>query len=281
MTILTDTIGEYTSAAGVTIDGVKLKDSSATASGGIVAPSMKNASNSTTGIQLQNAAGTSILNVDTTNSRVGIGTTAPQGVLHTLAAGGPTTTQIVERSQAGMIDVGYSTLRIKATKPTDMADGFGTFATFSIADDAAVENTIAYIGAVRAGADSTGDVVFQPFIGGSPNERLRIKSNGNVLIGGTAARGTTAGAAALHIFNGTAPVGTLANGVSIYSASGECYIMDAAGNATLSSPHDPETGEWIFYSRNTVTGREVRVNMEQMVAAIEQITGQKFMEVTE
>lgn len=38
---------------------------------------LKPSANSTTALQLQNAAGTSILNVDTTNSRVGIGTVAP------------------------------------------------------------------------------------------------------------------------------------------------------------------------------------------------------------
>lgn len=97
-----------------------------------------------------------------------------------------------------------------------------------------------------------------------------------IKIGGTAARGTTEGTNAIDIFDGTAPVGTLANGVSIYSAAGECYIMDAAGNATLQSPHDPETGEWIFYSKNTVTGRIYRVDMERMVAAIEALTGQSF-----
>ena len=38
---------------------------------------LKPSSNSTAAIQLQNAAGTSILNIDTTNQRVGIGTTSP------------------------------------------------------------------------------------------------------------------------------------------------------------------------------------------------------------
>jgi hypothetical protein len=37
----------------------------------------KNAADSTTGFQVQNAAGTTVLDIDTTNSRVGIGTTAP------------------------------------------------------------------------------------------------------------------------------------------------------------------------------------------------------------
>ena len=38
-----DTVSEYTSAAGVTVDGVLLKDSAATASGGVVAPSLDRA----------------------------------------------------------------------------------------------------------------------------------------------------------------------------------------------------------------------------------------------
>ena len=44
--------------------------------------SIKPTTNATTAIQLQNAAGTSILNVDTTNGRVGIGTTGPTAKLH-------------------------------------------------------------------------------------------------------------------------------------------------------------------------------------------------------
>jgi hypothetical protein len=111
--------------------------------------------------------------------------------------------------------------------------------------------------------------------------KMQLDSVGNLKLGGSAVHGTTVGTNHIDIFDGTAPAGTLANGISIYSTAGECYIMDAAGNATLQSPHDPETNEWIFYSENTVTGRKVRVNMEQMVAAIEAVTGQQFMEVTE
>ena len=43
--------------------------------------------NSTTAFQFQNAAGTSILNVDSTNGQVGIGTTSPGGILDVTAAG--------------------------------------------------------------------------------------------------------------------------------------------------------------------------------------------------
>ena len=65
----------------------------------------------------------------------------------------------------------------------------------------------------------------------TPTERMRIDSSGNMSVGGTASRGTTAGSAAIQLFNGTAPVGTLTNGVSLYSASGDLRFMDAAGNA--------------------------------------------------
>jgi hypothetical protein len=65
----------------------------------------------------------------------------------------------------------------------------------------------------------------------SPTERMRINSAGNVLVGGTAARGTTVGAAHLDLFNGTAPAGTLTNGVSLYSDSGDLKFMNAAGDA--------------------------------------------------
>ena len=78
-------------------------------------------------------------------------------------------------------------------------------------------------------------------------------------------RATTKGSNALNIYNGTAPVGVLTNGISIYSSAGECFIMDAAGNATLQSPHDSVTNEWIFKSKNTVTGKTLRVDMEKMM----------------
>ena len=57
-----------------------------------------------------------------------------------------------------------------------------------------------------------------------------VFSGGNTLIGGTASRGTTVGTAHLDLFNGTAPAGTLTNGVSLYSSSGDFNFMDSAGN---------------------------------------------------
>lgn len=61
-------------------------------------------------------------------------------------------------------------------------------------------------------------------------ESARLDSNRNILVGGTATRSTTAGSAHLDLFNGTAPAGTLTNGVSVYSSSGDLNFMDSAGN---------------------------------------------------
>jgi len=57
-----------------------------------------------------------------------------------------------------------------------------------------------------------------------------------LITGGTFnARSTTNPTRAISLFNGDAPVGTLSNGVTLYSASGELLVMDAAGNATTLS----------------------------------------------
>ena len=121
-------------------------------------------------------------------------------------------------------------------------------------------------------------------------ERARISSGGDfqtssgnsVMVGGTAARATTAGTNRLDIFDGTAPVGTLANGVSFYSTAGEARVMDAAGNATLLSPHDTETNEWIFHSKHTPTGKVLRIDVERLLKFVNDHFGldavQEFIE---
>jgi hypothetical protein len=108
-------------------------------------------------------------------------------------------------------------------------------------------------------------------------DRFSITTSGNIKIAGTANRATTEGTNHLDIFDGTAPVGTLANGVSLYSTSGELYAMDAAGNASLQSPHNKK-GEWIFLSKNTVTGKVLRIDMERMMKVLNEQLGGGFID---
>jgi hypothetical protein len=73
---------------------------------------------------------------------------------------------------------------------------------------------------------------------------------------------------------------TVANTAHIYAkddaASAEVFVRDEAGNVTKISPHNAE-GEWEYYSRNTKTGKTVRVNMEEMIRDLEQLTGKKYI----
>lgn len=114
--------------------------------------------------------------------------------------------------------------------------------------------------------------------GGGTGEAARIDPDSNLKIGGTADRATTAGSNQLVLFNGTAPVGTLVDGVSFYSASGEARVMDAAGNSTLLSPHDSVTNEWIYDSVYTPTGKRLRIRMEAMMKAINEHFGWDFVQ---
>ena len=78
---------------------------------------------------------------------------------------------------------------------------------------------------------------------------------------------------------GSDPV-TVANTAHIYakdeSASAEVYVRDESGNVTKISPHNAQ-GEWEYYSRNTKTGKIVRVNMEEMIRDLEQLTGKTYI----
>ena len=87
-------------------------------------------------------------------------------------------------------------------------------------------------------------------------------------IGGTVDRQTTVGDNALHIFDGaTAPSGTLANGISLYSEGGECKVLDAAGNSTTLSPHTAD-GDYVIHSFSNVKGETVTIHLEKLVKAL-------------
>lgn len=87
---------------------------------------------------------------------------------------------------------------------------------------------LTYIDAITNGAGNT-SLGFRTYNNGTYNE-MRMDYSGNLLVGGTAARGTTVGTKHLDLFDGTAPAGTLTNGISLYSSSGDLNFMTASGN---------------------------------------------------
>ena len=112
---------------------------------------------------------------------------------------------------------------------------------------------------------------------GSNNISGRFRSDSLQLLNDTSLRVT--GHVELGVLSGD-PSGTT-NIAHIYakdeSSSAEVFVRDEAGNVTKISPHN-EQGEWEYYSRNTKTGKIVRVNMEEMIRDIEQLTGKTYIQ---
>lgn len=75
-----------------------------------------------------------------------------------------------------------SSLRLKHKTSANMADAFGANLSFAIEDSAAVNNVIAYIMALRDGADNTGKVWIRPFAAGSAVAALSVDSSGNLYV---------------------------------------------------------------------------------------------------
>ena len=121
-----------------------------------------------------------------------------------------------------------------------------------------------------AATNSSGTV---RFYAAGTTEVGRWDLTSSLQIGGTAARSGTAGTKRLDIFNGTAPTGTLTNGISLYSAAGELLVMDAAGNATPLSPHD-HSPDWVFQCENKVTGKYVRIETEKLLKRLNELFGE-------
>ena len=105
--------------------------------------------------------------------------------------------------------------------------------------------------------------------------RLYLADPATLRIGATTARSTTEPTNAINLFNGTAPVGTLANGGTIYCAAGEITVKDAGGNATTISPHDDE-GYWVFHSTNN-EGKVLHVEVEKLLRALNEKFGWDFI----
>lgn len=135
--------------------------------------------------------------------------------------------------------------------------------------------------------DMPGRLMFSTAADGanSATERLRIDCKGNVLIAGVAS--PAAGAGTVCIFNGTAPTGSVANGVVLYSedvsSSAELKVRDEAGNITTLSPHSfplipggpSEPMAWAYYSERD--GRRINVDMLRLARLVEKLSGEKLV----
>lgn len=107
---------------------------------------------------------------------------------------------------------------------------------FLVASNAELEvtATVVYInGNTLAGSQASGgDMTLQSTSHATKGCITIANAEEGIKIGAVTNRATTEPTNALSLFNGTAPVGTLANGVTLYSTGGELYVMDAGGTAT-------------------------------------------------
>ena len=154
--------------------------------------------------------------------------TAPSGTAGTLAS----FTQAMTLDASGNLGIGTTTPANFACLGVNRAITTGSVLVSGAFSDATF-NTFRIThasGSLGLNFDDN-NLIFQSGGTSSPTTRMNLTSTGNLLVGGTAARGTTAGSAHLDLFNGTAPAGTLTNGISLYSDSGDFKFMDAAGSA--------------------------------------------------
>ena len=194
-----DVISEKTSAAGVTVDGVLLKDSGVvTGAGTVSAPVYSTTGDTNTGIFFPAAdtiafaeGGAEAMRIDSSGN-VGIGTTSPGAKLDVAESQFANIPRFT-RTTTAQTALNLSSQRVKTTTSLDMSDGFGTSIQFAIQDSANVENDIASVGAVRSGADNSGSLTFSTVNAGTAAERMRIDSSGNLLVAKTANDDSTVG----------------------------------------------------------------------------------------
>jgi hypothetical protein len=222
-----------------------------------------------------------VIYMDASTNNVGFGTSTPDARVHIVGASGVGSQKGARLTLEATTSTATQSPIFYFRKSTSSGSGlnfYGSTIWLATKDD-----TTTYTPAnIFAGGDNrvatlSGSLYFDAYTNHiwsiQSAESMRLTNARNLKIGSSANRSTTEGTNQLVLFNGTAPVGTLSNGVSIYSSSGEAYVMDASGNATLFSPHDSETNEWIFKSKHTPTGKVLKIDVEKLLRFVNEKFG--------
>jgi len=116
-------------------------------------------------------------------------------------------------------------------------------------------------------------------------QALTLDANRNLLLNGTSA--PASGVGTFAIFNGTAPTGSVTDGIVLYaedvSSSSELKVRDEAGNVTTLSPHNfelipegpSEDMAWSYYSERD--GKRINVDMLKAIRLLEKLSGEKLV----
>jgi len=181
---------------------------------------------------------------------VGINTNSPEGRLHVVSGSALADTTLLERTGLTS-DIAYTSLRATSTKTTDMADGFGSLVSFAIQDNSSTVNTIGSIGAVRAGTDTTGDIVFQPFTSGTANTRMIIKYDGDVGIGTSTPTKKLDVNGSIKQNNGNATINNFYGGMWMHNDTGLSGTFNSTYQKLAFFNSNNDNG-FIFHSNNSL-----------------------------
>lgn len=217
------------------------------------------------------------------STKVGIGTTTPTVKLHVQ---GDTTINGMLRAPEGFLtniiwalDSGGVEIWDKDEKTgLKIKDGGDTYIGYNIGIgdytmDAHLE--------VSANGTTGGSIFMLSSNDNNDGDLMIVKENGGVGIGTTSPNYKLEVSGPVMLEDASTP-GYASGHSGIYSSSGELYAIDQSGNTTQLSPHDAETGEWVFYSKNVKTGRVLRIDMEKlMILLAEEMsekTGETFIQ---
>lgn len=147
----------------------------------VATPILKPSTDSTSALGIFKANGTTnILSVDTTNSRIGINNTSPTVELDINGCGkiSCSTYPVLDITRLSTLsNPAQISLRSSMKTTADMVDGAGTYIGFSIEDNTSGPQLIGAIGAIRNGADNSGDVTIQTYSAGVQGEVARFTSS--------------------------------------------------------------------------------------------------------
>jgi hypothetical protein len=196
-------------------------------------------------------------------------------------SGGPYTLfQVRGDGRVGILgsSINQSALRVNGSISVTSSDtDFGAGGNRAMID---LAGSVARMGAMNGGGGAVELALYS-----ASAERMRLDSSGNLLLGGSSSPASAT--RSFVIFNGTAPTGSVTNGVILYaedvSTSSELKVRDEAGNITTLSPHNfsqiPEgpSEDMAFSYYSEKDNKYINVDMLAVVRELEKLSGKQFV----
>ena len=182
---------------------------------------------------------------------------------------------------ANVVVTGTTTSVSNTTGALKVAGGVGIAKSVNIGQKLTVFGNTTFKSDVTIAASVVGNQIFYNNAEDDLNIKLRVVS-----LGATTTSSDPQGIGdannVLVFGNGVEPTYFPEGQAYLYAKDdgvGETHIwtVDEGGQETMLGPHNSD-GEWEFYSRNTKTGKVLRINMERMIRKLEEFTGETFIQ---